>query len=249
MKFLSLPFLVLFLVFLLSCEKVVTIEKEEAHWDYENPDWQQIGYISCGGNAQSPVDINTTSTLVVDQLPALEMDYRPFAMKIVDNGHTIQVNPPQPDNAIVFNQVRYTFVQFHFHHHSEHQINGQYHPLELHCVHRDQAGNLLVLTFMIDIGDPHPFFDWVFDNIPSVQNMEISTNIQLNISDILPNHQGYFTYYGSLTTPPCSATVQFIILKEHITASSQQVSKFASIYDDNYRVIQPLNNRIILEKP
>lgn len=232
-----------------ACERTVTVERESAHWEYEHPDWQKIGYQSCGGNAQSPINIVTANTIANENMPALVFDYRPFNMIIVDNSHTIQVNPPSGDNALFFNGVKYTFVQLHFHHQSEHQIDGEYRPMELHCVHQDGDGNLLVLTFMIAEGQPHNFLDRIFLNIPDEQRMPVTTNVSIDLNEILPENVAYYTYYGSLTTPPCSATVQFVILKEHLTASMSQISRFGSIYFDNFRPIQPLNNRLVLEKP
>ncbi len=240
-------FLLIALTFL-HCQRSVTLEREVAHWEYEHPDWQNIGYQSCAGNAQSPIDINTNKTIISDQLPLPDIHYQPFDMKIVDNGHTIQVNAPDNNNYLLYNEVRYDWVQLHFHHHSEHQLNQEHSDMELHCVHRDHAGNLLVLTFMIVTGSESPFLNNIFNNIPTEKKVEVSTNIQLDLNEILPEDLSYYTYYGSLTTPPCSASVQFVILKKTLTASSAQISKFANVYSDNSRPVQPLNNRFILEK-
>lgn len=240
-------FLLVVLTFF-QCERSVTLEREEAHWEYEHPDWQNIGYQSCGGNAQSPIDINTNKTIISDQLPLPDIHYQPFDMKIVDNGHTIQVNAPDNNNYLLYNGVRYDWVQLHFHHHSEHQLDQAHSDMELHCVHRDHAGNLLVLTFMIESGNESPFLNKIFNNIPVEKKAEVSTTIQLDLNEILPVDLSYFTYYGSLTTPPCSASVQFIVLKEALSASPTQISKFANVYPDNSRPVQPLNNRFILEK-
>lgn len=244
-----LYFLCMIVLINTSCERTVTVDKELAHWEYEHPDWQQMGYPSCGGNAQSPINILTNQTLVNENMPELVFDYTPFQMKIVDNGHTIQVNPSTEDNALYFNGVKYTFAQLHFHHKSEHQIDGDHKALELHCVHRDENSNLLVLTFMIQEGMPNEFLEQIFQNIPEEKRVEMTTEIFLDLNEILPDNRAYYTYYGSLTTPPCTATVQFVVLKEPMIAGSDQISRFATFYFANYRMIQPLNNRLVLEKP
>lgn len=240
--------LLLFTIVFIQCERSVTLEREQAHWEYEHPDWQNIGYQSCGGNAQSPIDINTDKTIISDDLPSPEIHYMPFDLKIVDNGHTIQVNAPDNNNYILYNGVRYDWVQLHFHHHSEHQLDMQHTDMELHCVHRDPSGNLLVLTFMIEEGNASAFLNDIFNNIPSEKKAEITPGIQIDLNDIIPEDLSYYTYYGSLTTPPCSASVQFVVFKEPLTASSVQITRFANVYPDNSRPIQPLNNRFILEK-
>jgi len=246
---LKYSFLMLLLVsFFYSCEQDITVEREEAHWEYEHPDWQQIGFASCGGNAQSPIDINTLTTVKSDDLPSLSFDYTPFLMKIVDNGHTIQVIPGSGENTLIYNGVRYRFVQFHFHHISEHQINGQHTNMELHLVHSDDTGNLLVLTFMINQGEENVFLTKVFNEIPEQKRTEITTEVQLDINEILPEDLSYYTYYGSLTTPPCSASVQFVVLKSHMKASNAQINRFSAVYFANNRIIQALNNRLVFEK-
>jgi carbonic anhydrase len=246
----KLPFYlqVAILLTFIQCERSVTLEREEAHWEYEHPDWQNIGYQSCGGNAQSPIDINTGNTIISDDLPVPDIHYQPFDLKIVDNGHTIQVNAPDNNNYIRYNEVRYDWVQLHFHHHSEHQLNMEHTDIELRCVHRDSTGNLLVLTFMIEEGIESQFLNDIFNNIPTEKKVEITPGIQIDLNEIIPDNLSYYTYYGSLTTPPCSASVQFIVLKEPLGASTEQINKFASVYSDNSRPIQPLNNRFILEK-
>lgn len=242
---LSLAFLSL-IVF--SCEKTVIVQKEEAHWDYEHPDWQQIGYASCGGNAQSPIDVVTGNAIEVDQLPLVDAHYQNFQMKIVDNGHAIQVMPNSGENYVLYNGVRYNFAQFHFHNVSEHKLNGNHEDMEMHVVHSDDFGNLLVLAFMIEPGVENPFLQAVLEQVPAEKKKEVITTINLNLQDIMPSDLSYYTYYGSLTTPPCTASVQFIIFKDKVNASSAQINGFAGHYDHNYRPVQPLNNRFVFEK-
>jgi carbonic anhydrase len=249
MKTMRIPiFSALLILLLISCEQSAVLEKEAAHWEYEHVDWKNIGYLSCGGNNQSPVNIDTEKTVISENMPEFTYDYSGFNMIIVDNAHTIQVNPPQPNQFLYYNKVKYTFAQLHFHHHSEHQIDQHHKDMELHMVHSDNLGNLLVLTLMIHEGEHNDFLDKIFQNVPTQKKVETQTAVSLDLGQIIPADQSYYTYYGSLTTPPCTATVQFIVLKEPMPASRSQINKFASYYLHNSRPIQPLNNRLIFEK-
>ncbi|RCH53768.1 hypothetical protein DJ568_16145 [Mucilaginibacter hurinus] len=232
-----------------SCKKTITVTKEAAHWEYENPNWQDIGYKQCGGNSQSPINVETAKVLTSGGLSGIEFDYAPFPLKIVDNGHTIQVNASNQESSILYNNTKYNFVQLHFHHASEHKINNSASQMELHCVHRDNAGNLLVLAYMIDEGAENELLEQALSHVPDEVNKERDfPSVQIDLASFQPANQAYYTYFGSLTTPPCSASVQFIIFKEHIQASRDQIEDFASHHHNNARPVQPLNNRIILEK-
>lgn len=231
-----------------ACDTEVQIERETPHWEYENTDWENLGYASCGGNSQSPINIDTAQTIVSEDLPSITYSYSPFEMHIVDNGHTIQVNNSGTNNSVSYNGVEYNFVQFHFHRVSEHKLNGEPSAMELHVVHQDAQGNLLVLGYMIVVGEENSWTQVVFNHIPEEQKVEIATGVSINLMDIQPQNDSYYTYSGSLTTPPCSAAVQFVIFQEKMTLSQSQIDFFASYYPDNYRPTQPLNNRFVLEK-
>ncbi len=233
---------------ILSCDQTVEIEKHIPHWEYENTDWANLGYAICAGNSQSPVNIPTAQTIVGEDMPEVEYFYPDFEMKIVDNGHTIQVNNAQDDVFVRYNGIRYDFVQLHLHRSSEHQLDAEHTEMELHCVHRDEKGNLLVLGYMIEAGTANAFLQTVFDHIPEQEKIEVATGISLNLTAIEPADDAYYTYSGSLTTPPCSAAVQFVIFKEKMQASTSQIAQFSAYYNGNIRPIQPLNNRFVLEK-
>lgn len=240
--------IVLTVLFFVSCDTEIEVEKYTAHWEYENTDWENLGYSSCGGNSQSPINIPTAQTIVSDNLPEAVYFYNDFEMKIVDNGHTIQVNNSQENVYVTYNGIQYRFIQFHFHRASEHRIDNISSEMELHTVHQDADGNLLVFGYMIEAGAANAFLQTVFDHIPQEKKVEIATGVQINLTDIEPEDDAYYTYSGSLTTPPCSAAVQFVIFKEKMQASEAQIAFFSSFYDNNIRPVQPLNNRFILEK-
>lgn len=217
------------------------------HWEYEHPEWQNEGFGDCAGKVQTPININTANT-IKSTLGDVAFDYKAFPMKIIDNGHTIQVNG---DNAssITLNGQRFTFKQFHFHHHSEHTIDGKASDMELHLVHLDEAsGNITVLGIMLKVGTEHPLVGKIWANIPKTKEEEVTTAVSLNLSDILPSNKRYYTYTGSLTTPPCTQGLQWILFKEPVQISQQQADAFKAIYENNARPIQALNNRLVLEK-
>ncbi len=231
-----------------SCNKSGEFVKPDSiHWEYEHPDWSHEGYGDCAGKVQTPININTAST-VKTQLGDLTFGYAPFAMKIIDNGHTIQVNG-DGKSKVTLNGTSFTFKQFHFHHKSEHTINGKASDMEVHFVHVDDAtGNITVLGIMLKEGAENALVSKVWANIPKTKEEEVTTAVSLNLNDLLPQDKKYYTYTGSLTTPPCSQGLQWILFKEPVEISEAQAKAFEALYENNARPIQPLNNRLVLEK-
>lgn len=220
-------------------------EDELQAWNYENTDWR--GDNDCETAVQSPVNIDTTQVIEAN-LSDIQYEYEPFNMRIVDNGHTIQVSGTE-DSYVTVEGKRYQFRQFHFHNPSEHTINGRRYPLEMHLVHQEMgSSNLVVLGIFIEEGDTeNRFLEKVFSEIPSTPQEEVQTNIELNLSDYIPPAQKHYTYIGSLTTPPCTVGVDWILFQEPIQASGDQIDRFADLYADSARPVQPLNNRRVLE--
>lgn len=237
----------LMVVVVASCSKTDdNVTPQATHWDYEHPDWQTQGYSECAGTIQSPVDIQTNSTIKTD-LPNLAFAYTEFPIKIIDNGHTVQVNN-NGTNSVSYNGKTYAFKQLHFHYHSEHLIDGAASDMELHVVHQEPtSGALLVVGFLIKRGAANPFFESVLSNWPTKKETEVTTATSLNLTNILPSDQRYFSYVGSLTTPPCSQGVTFFILKSPMEVSSAQLDQFKMHYDHDARAVQPLNSRLVYE--
>ena len=242
----------LFTVIIVSCTEEGKIEKQSAEWDYENPNWQNNGYTDCGGRVQTPINILTANTIQSSQLSDVIFNYNPFNMKIVDNGHTVQVIADNTiTNSISIDGVTYNFLQFHYHTHSEHEINGITDQMEIHLVHQDPiTSNLAVIGLMINAtsATDNTFIQSYLQNFPSEEYVEVATSTSLNLNALLPTNRNYYTYTGSLTTPPCSQGLKWIILKEKIAISLNQLNGFQERHDINARPIQPLNGRIVLEK-
>ena len=242
----------LFTVIIVSCTEEGKIEKHSPEWDYENPNWQNNGYTDCGGRVQTPINILTANTIQSSQLSDVIFNYNPFNMKIVDNGHTVQVISDNTiTNSISIDGVTYNFLQFHYHTHSEHEINGITDQMEIHLVHQDPiTSNLAVIGLMINAtsATDNTFIQSYLQNFPSEEDVEVATSTSLNLNALLPTNRNYYTYTGSLTTPPCSQGLKWIILKEKIAISLNQLNAFQERHDINARPIQPLNGRIVLEK-
>ena len=226
-------------------------ESRPPHWSYSGSDdpkhWGKLdpSYSACSlGHTESP--INITHAKPAD-LPALKLDYRAVALNIIDNGHTIEVNYV-PGSTLTVGDKTYTLKQFHFHHPSEEHVNGKRFPLAVHLVHSDPDGHLAVVAVLFEEGTANPLIDALWKNIPSEkEKAQDVPAVSVRAQDLLPSEHGYFTFSGSLTTPPCTEGVTWYVLKSHATVSAAQIETFAKIYPKNARPIQPTNGRDILQ--
>ncbi len=236
-----------------SCQKEeVTVERNSPEWNYENTVWQNSGYTDCGGVIQTPINIETTKTIKSVNLSDITFDYNAFDIKIVDNGHTVQVNrDAAKTNNMIIDGITYEFLQFHYHTHSEHEIDGETDEMEIHLVHQDPiTKNLAVVGIMLNANGttPNNFIKSYLENFPSTENNEITTTTTIDLDNLLPSNRNYYTYTGSLTTPPCTEGLRWILLKDKVDVSIEQIAKFEETHNINARPIQPLNGRTVLEK-
>jgi carbonic anhydrase len=120
--------------------------------------------------------------------------------------------------------------------------------MEMHIVHQDPVtSNLVVIGIFLKEGDANPFLEKIWSLMPTVENKESISTDSINLIDAFPSDKKYYTYTGSLTTPPCSQGIDWIIIKEPMEISSEQIKKFSDIHPDNSRPTQPLNNREVIE--
>ena len=221
------------------------------HWEYEGTEdgpvqWGTLDprFAACSqGKAQSPIDLKSP---IEANFTDIKFNYLASALNIFNNGHTIQVNY-DPGSSIVYNETQYDLIQFHFHHPSEHTLNGKAFAMELHFVHRSVAGNLAVVGIMIAEGQESEALKSVFDNLPTTIGDPQPTTLMTDAAKIIPQNAGYYTYSGSLTTPPCTEGVRWLVLNQPIELSSEQIEAFTKIFELDARPIQPLNNRDLLE--
>jgi len=228
----------------------------EHHWTYSGDTgpsrWSALeaDYKSCGlGKLQSPIDIRD-GIAKKGALPVIAFDYKPSPLTIIDNGHTVQVDYA-PGSFITVQGKRYELVQFHFHKPSEEKINGKSTDMVAHLVHKDADGNLAVVAVLLKTGQPNKLVEILWKNLPPTKEKETTVaGVQVNATDLLPpNKAAYYTFTGSLTTPPCSEGVTWFVLKSPAAISKSEVARFAQMYPMNARPTQPLNGREIRATP
>jgi len=222
------------------------------HWSYsgaEGPSqWGSLSseYATCKtGMSQSPIDISKTSRA---DLGDIEFDYSDTPLKILNNGHAIQVNYTS-DSYIRVNGKVYKLLQFHFHSPSEDTVNGKHYAMQVHFVHKSDDGQLAVVGVLIKKGQHNQLIQSLWDNIsPEVGHETVNDHVQVNGAELLPSNGTYYHFSGSLTTPPCSEGVQWYVMKNPIEVSSDQVTKFLSVMgQQTARPVQPLHGRAVIE--
>ena len=206
-------------------------------WAKLHPD-----FATCAsGKRQSPIDIRDGLAL---DLEAIRFDYRPGAFSVVDNGHTVQVNVA-PGSTLEIMGRRYQLQQFHFHRPSEERIGGRRYEMSAHFVHKDAEGRLAVVAVMLERGADHPLLQAVWSNLPLEQGEEQLAPRPLDPAQLLPADRRYYSYMGSLTTPPCSEGVLWLVLQQPVGASPRQIEIFSRLYPMNARPVQRTAGRLI----
>lgn len=219
------------------------------HWDYSGEagpeNWAKLTpeFGACAGKNQAPVDLNG---FVEADLAPLKLSYVAGASKVVNDGHTVQV-VYEPGSHLTLDGNEYDLLQFHFHMPSENHIEGQSYPLEGHLVHADKDGNLAVIALMFKAGEPNAALARLWDTPPQVGQTQQITPMAA-VTDLLPTHLDYYRFSGSLTTPPCTEGVRWLVLKQPVVASKEQIGALtAAVGHANNRPLQPLNARVVLQ--
>jgi len=241
---------------LLSCLLVTSgatfaSESTGAHWGYSGehgPEhWAQLTpeNSACHGTSnQSPINL---TGFIEAALTPIEFNYQAGGSEIVNNGHTVQVNYKKGSSIIVDGQ-QFNLLQAHFHAPSENHINGKSYPLEAHLVHADTDGNLAVVAVMFEVAQENKTLAAAWKQMPMHAGEKQQLNSLLNIEGVLPEKRGFYRFNGSLTTPPCSEGVRWLVLKDSVAVSAAQVKAFASaLTGPNNRPIQATNARVILK--
>lgn len=247
MKHISISRIFIFCLALLSLASPSFADNKSHHWTYADvKEWGEITeFETCKfGKQQSPIDI-IKQEVKKSGLPAIYAQYKPSKAKIINNGHTIQINLTAAGSFRLKN-AEYKLVQLHFHTPSEEKINGKNYPMGAHLVHKSADGHLAVIALLIKQGKENAALKNVFLNLPTTEN---TTDLvtEVNVGHILPGSLKYYRFNGSLTTPPCSEQVVWHVVEKPIELSKTQINAFRKIFKNNARPIQPLNERVVEE--
>jgi carbonic anhydrase len=221
-----------------------------AHWGYSGEagpaNWAKLtpDNSACTGRNQSP--INLTGFIEADLKP-LAFNYQAGGQEILYNGHTVQINYAA-GSSLEVDGTAFNLVQFHFHAPSENHVNGKSFPLEAHLVHADKDGNLAVLAVMFEEGAENAGLAKAWAQMPQKVDEKQTLSATLDVDDIIPADRDYYRFNGSLTTPPCSEGVRWLVLKAAATASKEQIEAFAHVlHHPNNRPLQAVNARPVLQ--
>jgi carbonic anhydrase len=229
----------------------IVLGGEKTHWGYsghEGPEhWGELDprYSACSeGKNQSPVNL---TEMIESDLSPITINYQSGGNEILNNGHTIQVNY-KPGSTIIVNGHGFELKQFHFHSPSENTIEGHSYPMEAHFVHSDKEGNLAVIAVMFETGEKNEELEKAWAHMPESAGGKNALPNSVDANILLPHNQDYYRFNGSLTTPPCSEGVWWLVMKYFDTASKEQIDKFAhTMHHPNNRPVQSVNARAILK--
>lgn len=237
-----------------------TLSSSAAEFGYHDPvgpgDWCGLSadYDACcgAGGEQSPIDINSSNIDFLRPLPVLKFKLPGVtSLSVVNNGHTVQANVPSGEATLELDGTIYDLLQFHFHTPSEHTVDGEHAPLEMHLVHKTADGSkTAVVGVFIVAGKEHKELGKIWENLPDEESEQIEVT-GFHPHNILPGKKSSFRYPGSLTTPPCTEGVSWNILSTPISMSMEQIEKFQGVFsgvefpNGNARPTQPLGDRIV----
>ncbi|MEB3282009.1 MAG: carbonic anhydrase family protein [Lyngbya sp.] len=242
-------FLIFFFTVLIIPVACSNSQPEMGEWGYKGEigpeNWGELkeDFALCEtGLQQSPINIDTEA---LTPKPKIEFSYDYTPLRVVNIGHTVQVEY-ESGSTIKVDNKQYELKQFHFHSPSEHQLNGKSYPMEVHLVHQSSDGELAVIGILMEEGTNNRFISSIWPHVPEETRENPVSGVAINASALPPQEQVYFNYTGSLTTPPCSEGVNWIVFEKPIEVSEEQIEYFRSVYNVNARPVQPLNERQVI---
>lgn len=202
--------------------------------------------VCTSGRRQSPIDIQNT---VRQALPALEFHYQTAPLRIADDGHTVRVRFT-PGQFLRIGAERYTLQQFHFHTPGGDRIHGEEFPMAAHLLHKSASGQLLAVVVLFRLGADNALLERLLPLIPArADGDHLHAELAVNASDLLPSGRSYYRYSGSLTAPPCTEGVEWLVLQQPLTLTPAQLARYHQRFADNARAVQPLHGRTVLASP
>jgi carbonic anhydrase len=232
---------------------ISTVFAEDAHtgthWSYDGASgpekWGGLDAASracSSGTQQSPIDLVEP---ISARQPRLEVRWSKRPETIVNNGHTVQLNFTGGDSLDLGGRT-YGLTQFHFHHPSEHLVAGKPFAMEAHFVHAAPDGGLAVIGVLMAPGRANAVFQKIVSTMPAEEGSPIPADPAIDPKGLLPARRAYYHYKGSLTTPPCSETVDWLVFSERIEVAADDIARFAKLYPMNARPVQHRNRRFLL---
>ncbi|CAM5502100.1 carbonic anhydrase family protein [Thauera mechernichensis] len=210
------------------------------HWAALRPEWR----LCAEGRRQSPIDLR--DGIAVDLAP-VEFDYRRSGFRIRDTGNTLQVDVGE-GLGIVVRGTRYALERFTLHRPSQDRIGGMAHDMAMYLEHRSEDGQVAILSLLLEAGDtPNEVLQTIFNNLPLDRGRAFAPDAVLDLPSMVPSNPGHFLYIGSLPAPPCTEDVLWVVMKQPVPISHDQLAVFARLYPRNGRPIQPHNGRLLLE--
>jgi len=223
--------------------------QDGARWGYQGKEgplnWGRLdpAFKACSqGKEQSPIDIRGAH--LNKALPPVEFHYVSGPMALLNTGHTVQVTPPA-GSYIVIAGTRYDLVQFHFHHPGEEAVKGKLPDMSLHLVHKSADGKFAVIAVRLNEGNANAVLAGLWEHLPKTEGATDKVTESMSPGGLLPADRGYWTYEGSLTAPPCTEGVRWIILEQEVEISRDQLRSFGYLYKVNSRMLQAPHGRKI----
>ena len=228
-----------------------TLHDGQAHWRYEGANgpqsWGKLKpdfNLCANGKRQSPINIDESVTLQGPAEP-LQFNYKPSSGSVVNNGHTIQVDL-DGDNAITVRGSSFKLLQFNFHHPAEERVNSRGFAMAAHLVHQNAEGQLAVVAVLLEPGVANDLINKIWTHMPLDTGDRVRMPAGLiDMNQLLPKDQRYYQFMGSLSTPPCTEGVLWLVLKQPTPVSREQIRLFSQLFPNNARPVQPLNGRAV----
>lgn len=236
-------------IYLIAMCLILTGHLMKHHGNREGPfftkevsySYEDVGNLACEkGEKQSPIRIEDKNVHQQD-MPNIQIHYSGEPVQLKKREHTLEALAAGRSYLLI-NQEKFHVDSFHFHLPSEHQLEGRQYEMELHIVHKNKKGELAVAAVFIQSGkeNTHVKEMWEFLNDETAEERD---NVSIDISELVPKEKTAFSYSGSLTTPPCTEGVEWVVFEAPIEFSKEQVLAFQEVYGNNNRPLQPLNGR------
>jgi carbonic anhydrase len=239
-----------FLLAVLVCLTALPAAAQDVHrsWTYTGQDrplsWGDLdpAYAACKtGQMQSPINID--QFMQTESAP-LELTYKKSPLAVANMGQTLQVNYA-PGSTLLIGGKTYTLKYFNFHTPSEHYFDGASYPMEIHLAHQADDGSMAFVGIMVKVGGSNPVVEGVWQNAPATGEEKKVDTVEYSAAELLPSSLEYYKYAGSMTVPPCTEGVTWIVLKTPIEISQDQLVAFQNMFGINASPLQQLNSRVI----